>query len=103
MSVVAPLPHPFLTTERRDVRIPPTQSEVSVAQAAKYLDLPESSVLGMIDRESFKARHDGGQYWVDWNSLLEYEALCQWRHEGLDEIARLSQEMGLYDMEPYDD
>ncbi|MCL2305280.1 MAG: hypothetical protein FWC43_08055 [Planctomycetaceae bacterium] len=145
MSIVAPIPHPFLTAEEqavvksrvteftrsgrfhwdsdglppyatqrivglldllaegRDVRIPPTQTEVSITQAAKYLDLPESSIHGMIERESFKTRLDGDQYWIDWNSLLEYEALCQWRHEGLDEIARMSQEMGLYDMGPYDD
>ena len=81
----------------QDVSIPSPQTEVSVAQAAKYLDLPESSILGMIRRESFTARLEGDQYRIDWNSLLEYEAVCQWRHEGLDKIARMSQEMGLYD------
>ena len=88
-----------LLADGQDVCISPVQAEISIAQAAKYLDLPESSIHVMLRRESFKGRQDGDQYWIDWNSLLEYEERCRKRHESLDELVRLSEEMGLYDDE----
>jgi len=87
--------------EGQDVRVPPPQAEVSVAQAARFLGLPESSIHRLLRRGLIEYRQEGDKYWIDRDSLVKYEAVRQWKREGVAEISRMSQEMGLYDMGPY--
>ena len=81
----------------QDVSIIPAQAEVSVAQAARFLGLPESSVHRLIRHMLVEYRQEGDQYWIDRDSLLKHDAECRRMHEGVDKIVRLSEEMGLYD------
>ena len=75
------------------------EEEVSVAQAARYLDLADSSIHVLLDNGALKGRQEGDQCWIDLGSLTEYEADCRRMNEGLNEIIRMSEEMGLYDDE----
>jgi len=103
MSIAVPLSHPFQAAEKHAVTIVPPQAEVSVVQAARILDMAESSILVLLGNGSFQGRQEGGQYWIDRDSLLAYEERCQRRHEWLNELTRTSQEMGLYDRESCDE
>ena len=91
--------------EGQGVTIIPDQVELTVAQAAEILETSEAGVHEMFDMNLFKYRQEGDQYWIDRDSLLKFEARRRWRLEGVAEITRLSQEMGLYDslydVEPY--
>ena len=88
-----------LLAEGQDVSIPPAQAEVSIAQAAKFLDMSEACVHEVLGLGVLEYRQDGNQYWIDRDSLMEYDADCRRMSEGLKEIIRLSEEMGLYDDE----
>lgn len=81
----------------------PDQAELTVAQAAQILNTSEAGVHELFDLELFKYRLEGDQYRIDRGSLLEFEALRRKRHEGLNKIARMSQEMGIYDIGHDDD
>ena len=88
-----------LMADGQAVTIIPAQAELTIAQAAKILDTSEAGVHELFDLEVFEYRQEGDQYWIDRDSLLEYEERCQRRHESLNELVRLSEEMGLYDDE----
>ena len=88
-----------LLAEGRDVSLPPTQAEASVAQAAKFLDMSEACVHEVLGLGVLEYRQEGNQYWIDRDSLIEYEADCRRMNEGLNEIIRMSEEMGLYNDE----
>ena len=87
--------------EGQGVTIIPDQAELTVAQAAEILDVPEECVIGLCCHGVLEYRQDGDRYWIDRDQLVKYEAVRRWKLEGLNEITRESQEMGLYDMGPY--
>jgi len=79
--------------------IPGRAAEVSVAQAAKFLDMSEACVHEVLELGVLEYRQDGDQYWIDQDSLLAYEQRVAFKLKGLKEIIRMSEEMGLYDDE----
>jgi hypothetical protein len=75
----------------------PVESECTVAQAAKFLDISECHLNDLLDNNFIASRQENGERLVQWNSILDFEQQVASRLAGLDEMARLDQEMGLYD------
>ena len=103
MSLAVSTPHSFLITGEQDVVLFPTKTELTVAQAAQTLDLPEGAILELFSLGVLEYRLEDSQYFIDRDHVYAYK---QRRDEGrafMRELMRLEQEMGLYDEELYND
>ena len=87
----------FPITDGRDIGLSPAVSECTVAQAAEFLDISERHLNDLLDNNFIVSRQENGERLVQWNSILDFEQQEASRLAGLDEMARLDQEMGLYD------
>jgi len=97
MTASIAAPRPFLVADRQDVASSPVLSDYTIAQAAQLLDMPEDCIDELLDVGILKFRQDGDRRLVLRDRLLEYDRDRKFRHEGILEIVRLSEEMGLYD------
>ena len=97
MTFTATLSLPISITGGQDIGIFPVPSELTVAQAAEILDMSEACVEDYLDDGIIESRWEDNERLVQWNSLLKFDQKQKWMEEGLNEIVRLSQEMGLYD------
>ena len=97
MSVTAALPHTFPSIDRRSVDMSPSVSECTVAQAARFLDVPEGYVNEMLNAGRVEFRLEDGERLIEWDSLRDYEQKWKRRLAGLAEMVSLDQEMGFYD------
>ncbi len=79
------------------VEVVPAVSELTVHQAAKYLGDPEGYVNELLQDNQLEHRHDGDQIWIKRDSLVAFEQQSKKSRAALDELVRLSEEMGLYD------
>ena len=95
-ATIAP-PRPFLVADRQNVAPSPVSSDYTIAQAAQLLDMPEDCIDELLNVGILKFRQDGDRRLVLRDRLLEYDRDRKFRHEGILEIVRLSEEMGLYD------
>jgi len=96
MSVTTTSVSPFLATEGyAGIVYAPT--ECTVAQAAEVLDMPEGCVDELLRFGVLEFKEKNGERMLLWNRLLEYKQRRDFRREGLDEMVRMNQEMGLYD------
>ena len=86
-----------LIAEGQEVEVVPARPELTVAQTAKFLGISEACVEELIENDVLEFRRDGDQRWIKRDSVLDHESETREMSEGLDEIVRLSQEMGLYD------
>jgi excisionase family DNA binding protein len=96
MSLTAPL-HSALTTDVLDVAMVPASTELTVTQAARLLRTSEGYVNEMLNAGHIPFHTDCGERLIQWNNLWKFEKEQTWVREGLEEIVRLSEEMGLYD------
>ena len=87
----------FPSTDQPALGLFPRVSECTVAQAARFLDGSEGLVNELLDDGVITFRLENGERLVQWNSLLEFEQKEDRQYAGLEEIVRLSEEMGLYD------
>jgi len=94
---IAP-PQPFLATD--DFSIDPLLTELpvelTVAQAARILDMPEGGILEMFKLGILEYRQEGMRCFTDRDKLLAYKQRRDIGYAALDEITRWDQEMGLY-------
>jgi len=97
MSITTAPSPPFLTTGKQNVSLFPVVSELTVAQAAKMIDVSEGYIDELLKAGFVAFRLENGERLVHRDSLLEHEAEYQRGLVGLAEITRMSQEMGLYD------
>ena len=97
MSLTAASPHVFSPIDRRETDSFPMVSELTVAQAARFLDVSEGYVNEMLNAGRVLFRQKNGERLIEWNSLQDYRTEWQRRHAALDEMVQLDQEMGLYD------
>jgi hypothetical protein len=88
---------PFEAIDEQDIEMFPSLPELTVAQAAQFLDMSEGCVEGLLDLGILEFRLDDGRRLVQRDRLLEYESDYRRGLEALAEITRESQEMGLYD------
>ena len=97
MTFTATLPHSFQATTGHDIARYPVSSGCTVAEAAVLLGMSEDSVDCLLNIDVLKYRQKGEQRLIDRENLLEYKERCEHRRDGLIEMMRLNQEMGLYD------
>jgi len=95
MSLTATPSYPSTGSRSVDLFQPP--SELTIAQAAAFLDMSEACVDGLLVLGAIQYREDGGRRLIRRADLIEYEQDCRRMHKGLLEIVRLSEEMELYD------
>jgi len=97
MSATVAPPHTFSIADGQSISMSPMVSELTVAQAARLLDVPEGYVNEMLNASRVIFRMEDGERLIEWNSLQDYEREWTRRNAALDEMVRLDQEMGLYD------
>jgi hypothetical protein len=87
----------FLTDAGLNVELFSEPSDLTVAQAAVLLDMPEACVNDLLNIGVLKFRQENGERLLLRDPLLEYKERCEFRRVGLDKMVRWNQEMGLYD------
>jgi hypothetical protein len=88
---------PFLAEAGQDIDLFPAPSELTFAQAMKFLRMSERRLNDMLDAGHFVFRLENGERLVQMDSLIEFEQERERGHAALDEMVRWNQEMGLYD------
>jgi len=91
------MPSSLLMPVGQDVDLFPMPSELTVAQAARMLGVSEAGIDEYIDDGIIESRWENGKRLIQWDSLVKFYQKRKWMEEGLNEIVRMSQEMGLYD------
>ena len=86
-----------MMADGEDVCFAPVRSELTVQQARKFLRMSERRLNDLMNNDRIAYRQVGGERMILRDSLLEFEQERERRHALLDEIAQMSQEMGLYD------
>ena len=94
---IAAMPSSLSMPVGQDVDLFPMPSELTVAQAARILDMSEACLDEYLDDRIIEFRRENDKRLVQWDSLMKFYQKRKWMEEGLNEIARMSQEMGLYD------
>jgi excisionase family DNA binding protein len=79
------------------VTVVPVPSELTIYQAADLLNVSRPYVVGLLDRGEIPYREEGSDRRITLRDLVDYKRRdYAERRKILDEIAQLSQEMGLY-------
>jgi hypothetical protein len=86
-----------MTESGLDMGSLPVPSELTIAQAAKILGMPEVCLDELLDRDGLEFRQEGNCRLIQRDSLLAFEEEYREQGEALDDIVRWSQEMGFYD------
>ena len=99
---IAPSPQNFLAANDFSIDpllLPTTElpSELTVAQAAQILDMPEGGILELFKLGVLDCRQEGTRRFTDRDKLLAHKHDRDIGRAWLDEMAREDQEMGLYD------
>jgi excisionase family DNA binding protein len=77
----------------------PLPAEMTTTQAAEFLDVSRPFVIKLIKRRELPCRMVGKHRRIPSAALLEYrEKMFQQAKIAVDEMTRLSQEQGLYDL-----
>jgi excisionase family DNA binding protein len=78
----------------------PLPTEMTTTQAADFLDVSRPFVVKLIKRGELPCRKVGTHHRIPTPALLAYrEKMYQRAKQAADEIAQLSQELALYDLE----
>jgi excisionase family DNA binding protein len=72
---------------------------LSPEQAAEILGFPLDYVMKLLDSGELPSEREGNAQRLLVSDVLEYRQVFKLRHEALDELTRLSEEMGLYDLD----
>lgn len=88
-----------LMADGQPVEVVPGLPELTVHQAAMFLGEPEGYVKELLRDNLLEHRQDGDQLLIKRDSLLEFEQEQKISRAAMDEVVRLSVEMGLYDEE----
>jgi hypothetical protein len=73
---------------------------MTVSEAATYLNVSPEFVFGLISRKEIRVDTFAEDVWVDVGSVVAWkQESYRKRVEALDELARLGEEMGVYDSE----
>jgi excisionase family DNA binding protein len=82
------------------VRLTSLQPEITTQQAAELLNVSRPYVVKLADDGAIPSRKVGPRRFLQLDDVMEYKkTMYQQRLESLNELTRLSQEMGLYDEE----
>ena len=75
----------------------PMPSELTVAQAAKILDMSEACLEQLLDIGAYEFTQVGNQRLIERDYLMEQARWHAQTRAGLSEMVRMNQEMGFYD------
>jgi hypothetical protein len=75
----------------------PISSELTVAQAARLIDVPVGYIDELLDTGLVVFRWENDKRLVQWSSLQGFEADRERRHAELDKLFLMFQEAGLSD------
>ena len=73
------------------------QSELTVAQAAKILDMSVACVNSFLNDRTIESRWENGVRLILPDSFWEFASDYRAKLEALAELSQLAQEMGMYD------
>jgi len=73
----------------------PAVSELTVAQAARFLDVSEGYVHEMLNAGRVVFRLEDGERLIEWDSLRDYGQERKRRNEAAESLFRFFEEMGL--------
>jgi len=96
MTLTAAPPLTFLATSDFNIDRSPLPTELTVAQAAQILDMPEGAILEMFKLGILECRQEGTQRLTDRDKLFAYKRNRDIGYAWLDEMALEDREMGLY-------
>ena len=89
----------LLMPDVQDIDMFPSVSELTVAQAAKFLDGTEGLVDELLHAGLITSRLKNGVRLIAWDSLQNYAQEENRKDAAFAEMVRENQEMGLYDVE----
>ena len=87
----------LLMPHGQDFDIFPVVSELTTAQAAKYLDGTEGLVNELLEDGLIKCRLENGECLVQWDSLVEYQQKWERRMAEADKLFTMFREAGMSD------
>ena len=90
-------PSPFLATDEQSIGVLPLTPELTVTQAAEFLNMSERHLNDLLNVGRIAFRLANGERLIHQNSLREYEQWRERRHTAFDAFVRMNQEMGQYD------
>ena len=90
-------PHPFILFSEQDFVPFPTVSELTVAQAATFLDGREGLIHELIEDGLIECRVENGERLVQWDSLLAYQQEEERQIAAADRLFRMFCEAGMSD------
>jgi hypothetical protein len=96
MSLTA-LSHPVLSTDVADINSFPMSSELTIAQAARFLDGTEGLINELLDAGMIASRLEDGEHLIQVDSLIDYEQDMERRLVAADKLFSMFREMGLSD------
>jgi len=97
MSVTAAPPQTFSTTSSRSIDLSPAVSELTVAQAARFLDGTDGLIGELLDAGLIASRMEDGEHLIQWDSLVDFAEEEERRNAAADSLFRFFEEMGLSD------
>ena len=97
MSISTTSSHPYATPGGQGFGLLPRLAECAVSEAARFLDMSEGCINGLLVDGLITHRLENGERLVQWDSLLEFESEYREQRKAMAEITRTAQEMGLYD------
>ena len=95
MSLTAAPLHTFPTIDGRDIDMSPAMSELTVAQAARLIDVSEGFVDELLKAKRVVFRLEDGERLIERNSLVDYWQERERRNEAAESLFRFFEEMGL--------
>ena len=97
MTLTATPTYSFLQTEGQSIPLIPPVPELTVAQAAKFLDGSEGLINELLDDGLIAFRLVKGERLVQRDSLQTFAQEEERKNAVFAEMVRMNQEMGLYD------
>lgn len=82
----------------REVQLEPTDTEMSPTVAAAYLNVSRPYLVKLLDEGKIPYRMVGTHRRLQTSDVMAYKRITRARqHQAMDEVVRLSEDMGLYD------
>jgi hypothetical protein len=96
MSLTRPSPS-FLAEAGQDIDLFPAPTELTFAQARKFLPMSERHLNDLLDAGEFPFRVENGERLLQLDSLVKYKQERERGHAALDKLFDMFREAGMSD------